>query len=130
MALVDTPVWYRSNGKNELLRFRYALLADAPTGRLDSLVWLLDATGGCGDGTAVILAPNTIDEAELIPDPKEFNALGIPSDGGFAVDRLPPSRARALLSPDLRALAVQGKYTTAEAGSLEQHLRHMLAQYP
>jgi hypothetical protein len=128
MAIVDTPVWYRSEGKHQLLRFRYALLADSSTGLLETLVWLLDAAGGCGDGTAAILAPDTMDEAELIPDPREFNALGIPSDGAFAVDRLPPSRARTLLPTDLRALAVQGKYTVAEAGSLEQHLRQMLAQ--
>jgi hypothetical protein len=128
MAIVDTPVWYRSEGKHQLVRFRYALLVETATGRLESLVWLLDEKGSCGDGMVAILAPDTIDEAELVPDPREFNALGIPSDGAFAVDRLPPSRARALLPTDLRALAVQGKYTAAEARSLEQHLRHMLAQ--
>jgi hypothetical protein len=127
MAVVDTPVWYRSEGSHWLLRFRYALLVDSFAGTLDTLVWLLDADGTCGDGTAAILATNTIDEAELVPDPREFNALGIPSEAAFAVDRLPPSRARLMLPSDLRPLAAQGKYSPAEAGLLEQQLRQLLA---
>ena len=129
MAVVDTPVSFRSDGRNRLARFRYALLVDGISGRLDPMVWLLDADGQCGE-TAAILAPNTIDEAELIPDAREFNVLGIPSEAAFAVDRLPPSRARALLPPDLRSLAAQGKFTPAEAGSLEKRLRQLLAPYP
>jgi hypothetical protein len=129
MAVVDTPVAYRFDGRNRLARFRYALLVDGPSGRLNSVVWLLDAEGRCGE-TASILAPNTIDEAELIPDPGEFNVLGIPSETAFAVDRLPPGRARVLLPPDLRPLAEQVKFSPAEAGSLEQRLRQVLAQHP
>jgi len=125
-TLVDTPVWYRCNANHRLIRFRYALLVDAPSGRLDVMVWLLDPGGDCADESAVVLAPDTIDEAELIPDPKEFNALGIPSDGALAVDRLPPHRARLLLPPDLRSLATQVKYTPSEAGTLETGLRRLL----
>jgi hypothetical protein len=125
-ALVDTPVWYRCGEKHQLIRFRYALLVDAPSGRLDVLVWLHDPQGECADGSAVVLAPDSMDEAELIPDPKEFSALGIPSDKALAVDRLPRYRARLLLPPDLQTLAAQGKYTPAEAGSLEAGLRQLL----
>jgi hypothetical protein len=128
MAIVDTPVWYRAQTKHLLLRFRYALLVDAATGHLDVLVWLLDAAGGCGDGTAVLLAPDTIDEAELIPDPAEF--IGIPSDAAFAVDRLPPHRARFLLPPALRTPAAQGKYELAEAAALEAGLRRLIEHHP
>jgi hypothetical protein len=127
LAVVDTPVSYRSNGRSWRLRFRYALLVDSLTGRLDAIVWLLDAEGKCGDGSAAVLGPNTIEEAELIPDPNEFDALGIPSDAAFAVDRLPSGRARVLLPPDLRPLAAQGKYSPAEAGILESRLRELLA---
>ena len=129
MAVVDTPVAYRSDGRNRSVRFRYALIVDGTSGRLDPVVWLLDADGNCGE-EASILAPNTIDEAELIPDPAEFNLLGIPSETAFAVDRLPAGRARVLLPPDLRLLAAQGKFSTAEAGSLEQGLRQLLASHP
>ena len=129
MEVVDTPVWYRSDGHHGLQRFRYALIVDAATGKLDSMVWRLDGEGTCGDGSATVLGPNTIDEAELIPDPNEFNALGIPSDAAFAVDRLPSGRARVLLPPDLRPLAAQGKYTPAEARTLESRLRQLLAPH-
>jgi hypothetical protein len=125
-GLVDAPVWYRCAGKNRLIRFRYALLVDARTGRLDTTVWLLDSEGNCADETLGILAPDTIDDAELIPDPKEFNAIGIPSDGAFAVDGLPPARAYVLQPPDLRSLMVQGKYTPSEAGTLETGLRRLI----
>jgi hypothetical protein len=125
-ALVDAPVWYHCDGKNRLIRFRYALVVDAPTGRLDTAVWLLDSEGQCADETVAIMAPDTIDPAELVPDPNEFNAIGIPSDGAFAVDGLPPARARVLLPPDLQSLAAQGKYTAAEAGRLEKQIRQLL----
>jgi hypothetical protein len=130
MAVVDTPVWYRSDGRHRLLRFRYALLVDSFTGSLDTLVWLLDADGRCGDGTATLLGPNTIDEAELRPDPNEFNLVGKPSEAAFAVDRLPRGLARLMLPSDLRSLASQSKYTPAEAGLLEQQLRQLLAKLP
>ena len=125
-GLVDTPVWYRCEGKNRLIRFRYALIVDAPTGRLDTAVWLLDSEGHCADETIAFLGQDTIDPAELIPDAQEFNAIGIPSDGAFAVDRLPPARARVLQPPDLRSLMVQGKYTPSEAGTLEAGLRNLI----
>jgi len=121
-ALVDTPVWYRCNARHQLLRFRYALLVDTSTGRLDVLTWLLD-NAECADGIAVVLDQNTVDEAELIPNPTEFNALGIPSDAAFAVDRLPPHGAQLLLPTDLRHLAAQAKYTLKEAALLESGLR-------
>jgi hypothetical protein len=125
-GLVDTPVWYRCGAHHRLIRFRYALVVDAASGRLDVLAWLLDPEGDCADGAAVVLAPDTIDEAELLTDPTEFNAIGIPSDAAFAVDGLPPHRARLLLPPDLRPLAEQVKYTPTEAGALEMGLRRLL----
>jgi hypothetical protein len=129
-ALVDTPVWFRCGEKNRLIRFRYALLVDAPTGRIDVLVWALDPDGACGEsGTAVVLAPDTIDEAELVPDPAEFTA-GIPSDAAFGVDRLPPHRARVLLPPDLRELAARTKFTPEDARMLEAALRRLVAAPP
>jgi hypothetical protein len=126
-GVVDTPVWYRWGEKNHLVRFRYALLVDAPTGRLDVLAWLLDPDGGCGDSGAVLLNPNQIDEAELIPDPKGFDLLGIASDSAFGVDRLPPHRARVLLPTELRTLAAATKLTPDDARALETALRRLLA---
>ena len=129
-ALVDAPVWYCCGANHRLMRFRYALLVDAPIGRLEVLVWLLDSESECNDESVVILAPDTIDEAELIPDSKEFNGLGIATDGAFAVDRLPPHQAETRFPPDLRPLTGQVKYTPAEAGTLEAGLRRLLHPNP
>jgi hypothetical protein len=123
-ALVDTPVWYRCGDRNRLIRFRYALLVDAPTGRLDVLCWALDPDGGCTDpGAAVVLNPNQVDEAELIPDRKGFDAIGVASEAAFGVDRLPPHRARVSLPPALRGPATRTTFTPDEARALEAALR-------
>ncbi len=131
MALLDTPVWFRCGGKNRLVRFRYALLVDAPTGKLDVLVWGLDPDGGncfAGSPEAVRLAPDTIDEAELVPDMAEFNRVGIPSDAAFAVDKLPPGRERLLLPDGLRAAADATRFTPDAARELESGLRALIGK--
>jgi hypothetical protein len=127
-GLVDTPVWVRCGQKNRLIRYRYALLVDDATGKLDVVAWMLDPDGGCGDtGTAVVLNPNQIDEAELIPDKKEFNSLGIPTPAAFAVEGLPPHRARISLPDGLRELAAKTRFTRDEARAMEGGLRRLIA---
>ena len=127
-AVVDTPVWFRCGEANRLIRFRYGLLVDAATGRLDVLGWMLDPGGGCGDtGVAVLLSPNQIDEAELIPDPKEFNFLGVANPKTFGVDSLPPHRAQLVLPAEVRELAARTKFTPDDARALEAALRKLVA---
>lgn len=129
IGLVDTPVWFRCDDDNRLVRYRYALLVDTAAGRLDTLVWRLGVEGGaCGDlGRAVWLNPDTIDPAELLVDRRKVNRLGIPADDAFAVDGLPPGRATLMIPPDLRPLAGQTRFTAAEAHSLDAGLRKMIA---
>jgi hypothetical protein len=131
LGLVDTPVWYRCGEKNRLIRFRYALLVDGLTGRLDVVVWALDPEDACGDSSsAVVLAANTIDEAELVPDLSKFTAGLTTAEDGFGVDRLPPHRTRLLLAPDLRDLAAKTKFTPDEPRDLEAGLRRLLDARP
>ena len=127
-ALLDTPVTFRCGEKNRMVRYRYALLVDPPTGRLDVLCWRLGAEGGeCADlAQAVLLHPNTIDEAELVPDLAEFNALGIPNELAFGVDDLPPHRLEVALPPALSALAGKTKFAPDDARALEDGLRKLL----
>ena len=103
-ALVDTPVTFRCGSKNRMVRFRYALVVDSHTGQLDVFCWRIGAEGGeCADlSRAVLLAPNTIDEAELLVDLTGFNK-GIPNELGFGVDDLPPHRLEVVL-PQVNAL--------------------------
>ncbi|QJW93902.1 hypothetical protein [Frigoriglobus tundricola] len=127
-ALVDTPVTFRCGKKNRMVRFRYALLVDQPTGRLDVLAWRLGAeSGGCADlSRAVLLRPDTIDEAELIPDLAEFDRLNIPNELAFGVDDLPPNRLEVALPPDLSPLVGGTKFTPDAARTLEDDLRKLL----
>jgi hypothetical protein len=131
-GLVDTPVWFRCGEHNRLIRFRYALLVDELSGRLDVVVWAFDPQGGCVDpASAVVLAPNTIDEAELIPDLSKFAGGLTVAEDAFGVDRLPPHRARLLLPEAIRSLAIQTKeFTPDDAHTLEAELRRLLADAP
>lgn len=124
--LIDTPVWFAEGGKHRLDRYRYALLVDEPTGRLDSLVWRLDADGKVGGSPAgaVWLNPEAVDAPQLVVDSNEIT-LGIPSEAAFAVDRLPAAGGAIGLPPELVKLAGQPKYAAAEAGALEAGLRKM-----
>ena len=128
-ALVDTPVTFRCGKKNRMVRFRYALLVDQPTGRLDVFAWRLGAENGeCADlARAVLLQPDTIDDAELIPDLTEFNLAGIPTgELAFGVDDLPPKRLEVALPPDLSPLVGGTKFTPDAARTLEDELRKLL----
>lgn len=123
-ALLDTPVTFRCGTKNRMVRYRYAMLVDAPTGRLDVLAWRLGDAEGCADlSRAVLLHPNTIDEAELIPD---TSMSGVPNEFWFGVGDLPPHRSEVALPPDLRDCAAQTRFTPEDAARLEAALRKLL----
>jgi hypothetical protein len=130
-GLVDTPVWFHCGDRNKLVRFRYALLVDSKSGRLDTIAWVLDPDGKCGDAaTVVLLNPNQINPAELIPDPDGFNSIGIASDSAFGVDCLPPHRVRLTMPPGLRAPGAKTRFAPDEARALEAGLRQLLATAP
>ena len=126
-ALIDTPVTFRCGTNNRMLRFRYALLVDPPTGRLDVLCWRLGAEAGeCADlGRAVLLKPDAIDDAQLLVDPSGFTA-GLPGERAFGVDDLPPHRLEVTLPAEVSALAGKTRYAPEEARTLETALRKLL----
>ena len=130
-GLLDTPVWYRCGDTHKLVRYRYALLADRTTGRLDVLMWSLGADGpGCARLAEVVrIAPNTIDPAELVVDRRKVNRFGVPSDDAFAVDQLPPGTRRPL-PDDLRTLAGTTRFTQDSARDLDARLRVLLRDFP
>jgi hypothetical protein len=127
-ALLDTPVSFRCGDKNRMVRYRYALLVDAATGRLDVWCWRLGAENGvCADlGRAVLLKPDPIDECELIVDTKEFKWPGIPNEKTFGVDELPPFRLEVPLPAALSELAGKTRYAPDDARTLEDGLRALL----
>jgi hypothetical protein len=133
MALVDTPVHFLCGDKHRLIMFRYALLVDEPSGRLDALVWVFDRAGGgtCTGGRVVmeLLPPDLVNEPELFVDLNEFT-LGIPAEPAFAVDRLPAGRLQVPLPTGLLPLAEQTRYTADEASRLERGLRKVIPRAP
>lgn len=127
-GLVDTPVWFRCGSDNRLLRYRYALLVESISGRLDVLVWRLEPEDGSCGGLAelVRLKPDTIDEAELVVDTRRVT-LGLPAEDALAVERMPPGR-RLPFPADLRGLAARTRFTPEEAHALETRLRSLLVE--
>ena len=127
-GLVDTPVWFRCGSDNRLVRYRYALLVDTTSGRLDVLVWRLQPEdGSCGDLAEVVrLNPDTIDAAELVVDPRKVT-LGIPGEDALAVETMPPGR-RLPFPAELRGLTAQTRLTSEGARDLETRLRSLLAE--
>jgi hypothetical protein len=127
-ALVDTPVSFRCGQRNRMVRFRYALLVDAQTGRLDVFVWRVGAENGeCADlARFAILDRDTIDKAELLVDLEGFNELNVPNERAFGVDDLPPHLLEGTLSVEIRDLAAKMKFTPDEARTLEGALRKLL----
>jgi len=123
-AILDTPVTFHCGTKNRIIRYRYALLVDAPTGTLDVLAWRLGDAEGCADlSRAVLLHPNTIDEAELLPD---TSMSGIPNEFWFGVGNLPPHRSAVAIPTELHDRAAQTKFTPEAAGELEAAIRKLL----
>jgi hypothetical protein len=128
-GLLDTPVWFKCDDTNRLVRYRYALLADRTTGTLDVLMWSLGADApGCGRLAEVVrIAPNTIDPAELVVDRRKVT-LGMPTDDAFAVEQLPPG-VRRPLPETLRELAGTTRFTPESARELETRLRVLVRDF-
>ena len=120
-------MWY---GKHQLVRFRYALLVDTATGRLDTLVWMVGPDGRLAEKPEIgWLRPDTVDHAELVVDRDQIEG-GIPkfgADGALAVEGLPPVREKSPLPAEIRGLAAQTRFTAPEARALEAALRKLIA---
>jgi hypothetical protein len=126
-AVLDAPVTFRCGARNRMIRFRYALLADARTGGLDVLCWRVGDVPEHSDLTrAVLLDPNTVHDAELVTDSQGFSAVGIPGELAFGVDALPPHRLEVPLPEVLHPLAGASRFTAPDAHELERALRALL----
>ncbi len=130
MALLDTPVWFRVGDDNKLVRYRYAMLVDPGSGRLDTLLWRLGTDGvGTSFDDAVWLKPDTVDVAELVVDRRKVNRFGIPSDDAFAVDKM-PGGLKIAIPAAIQKLAAQTRFTADEAFALDSALRKIPAPKP
>ena len=128
-VLFDTPVlMQRPDGHHEIL-FRYALLVDPNSGRLDTLVWGIDRKNVVDPVVGPIewLAPGTIDPAPVHVEAREF-VLGRPGPNAFAAERLPHGQRQLPISINLGPLLSQERYTPKEAQELHRALLRLMHQ--
>ena len=129
MGLVDTPCLLRYQGVNRNMTLRYALLVSPKSGRLDTLMWLIDLDNqGAYRGVASSvqwLAANKVAKVPLYVDAEEYT-LGIPSDRAFAAVRIPQGQKQITIGRDVAAVLGKQKLTLADAKNAETWLWGML----
>jgi hypothetical protein len=129
MALIDCPNLLQRDGKHRPVVLRYAVLVDAASGRLDTLLWVIDRDERGGyvgvSGAMEWLPPNKMEDCVLHVDASEFS-LGVPSENAFALDRIPQGQKQLAVTDDLKLLAARMRLTEDMAGQLETKLRAAL----
>lgn len=131
MAIVDTPAIMLRENQHRRVIIRYAILVSERSGRLDTLVWMidLDSQGRYGETAGEIswLPPNMILDGVLHVDAKEFT-LGLPSDLAFASVK-PPRTERSVPLPEAFApLSALPQFTAEQAKGVEVQLWTILQQ--
>ncbi len=131
MAIVDTPVIMRRGDVNRKIVIRYAFLVSERSGRLDTLLWMID-TDRQGRYMGVAgeiqwLAPNKIVDCVMHVDAREFT-LGVPSDVAFACVKEPQGERSLAVPEGFVPLAAAPQFTKEQARSAEIWLWGLLQQ--
>lgn len=124
----DSPSLLLVDGKHKPIVLRYAVLIDAQSGRLNTLVWALSREAGRYDGPlgAIQWLPaNLTSDSLLHVDGDEFS-LGQPTERAFAITTPPKGEKEIAVSDDLKALAARARFSTEAAAELESKLRQAL----
>ncbi len=127
-ALFDGPNLMLRGDRHRPVVLRYAVLVEETTGKLDTLLWLLDKEEGryAGPvGPMEWLPPNKIEDCVLHVDSREF-ALGNPTEKAFALLRLPQGQKQLAFPDSIREIAGRQQLTPESAGDLEAGLRGVL----
>lgn len=131
LAVVDTPLIILRNDQHRRAILRYALLLSERSGRLDTLMWMidLDAQGRYATPAGEVhwLAPNTLVDCVMHVDADEFT-LGVPSDIAFACLKTPQGKHAASMPDSLTPLAALPQFTPEQAKALEVQLWLLLQQ--
>jgi len=130
MAILDAPSTLLRDKKHQQVMLRYAVLVDPQTGRLDTLLWLLDREDRDEDSGPLSplqwLPPDKLEDCALDVDPDEFGLLGIPGPKAFAMERMPQGRQAIEFPNELKSTAAAGEFTPSSAQALERALRTLL----
>jgi len=128
MLVFDAPSIMRLDKKNRSVTQRHAILVSPNTGKLATLVWILEP-GEEGalrlvDDDARLLPESCEDDRKIYIDAAQFS-FGIPNKQAFALVSLPEGDSIPI-AESWRNLAVSKFQESADAVSLEQALRAAL----
>jgi hypothetical protein len=127
--VVRTPTMLIFDAKSVVLRkgvhvnmiTRHALLVDPDTGRLFTLVWLLDTNYQAAE-PAMQLLPEGMWERRLLSVDRRHFTLGIPDREAFALRQIPQGTPIPY-TPALRDAATTRSFTLANVPAIETTLR-------
>jgi len=132
MAVLDSPNVLLRGQKHRRAIFRYLILVDPATGRLDTLLWTLEspADGQAPEAVGPVqwLPPNKLQDAVLHVDTSEFTAGIVPNAMGFALVQIPQGWRTLDLPEEWKSLVSQSPLTPDSARALQERLREMLSQ--
>ncbi len=132
LAVFDHPNYLLHEGQHRLVTYRFAVLVESKTGKLHTLVWVLewkpDSEVGDALGPIQVLPPNYVEDAPIDVDgTKVFAGLPV-SEDACALIRLPRGEKQIEWSDTLKELACQKEYTKEKAHELEKQLWKGLEQ--
>jgi hypothetical protein len=130
MMVFDSPGYMVHDEQHKPIALRYAVLVDESSGRLDTLVWVLDRDerGGYSGTTGAMqwLPQNLTGDCILHVDAREFS-LGQPTEKAFAMTGPPKGKKEIAIGDDWKPLSVRSRFTATMAAELEKKLRQTLA---
>ena len=131
MAILDAPNLLVRDGKHRRMVLRYAILVDPNTGRLDTLLWLLEPEADdryAGPlGPAQWLPESKLADCRLHVDTDEY-ILGVPTTAAFAMVHVPQGRQTLVIPETLEPIAAAARLTPTSARELEQLLGALLTR--
>lgn len=115
------------DGEHVKMNVRHAIVVDPETGRLRSLIWLLDKDYQPAEDVVRLLPVGLHHERVLSVKPEKFNALGIPTREAVGIRKLP--QGTPLKYDDkLRWAATRKEFASQDVAEIERILRSAVMQ--
>jgi hypothetical protein len=130
MAILDAPSYMLYGQKHHTVVIRHAILVDATTGQLETLMWPLERDRESDAeplGPIAWLEPNKIVDCVLHVDSNKINILGLTMVKDAFAMAVPPKGRKSIDVPEeLKKLVAAKRFTPDSARALEKQLRDLL----
>jgi hypothetical protein len=127
MLIFDAKAVMLREGEHVNMIMRHAILVDPTSGRLYTLVWLLDRDYKPAE-KVIQLLPDGMREKRLLSVKRDkFNALGIPERDAFGLRQVPPGKPIDYTDA-LKEVASVKTFTEADVPRVEETLRTVAIQ--